>query len=171
LAFVLVRCGRLWRHPDAQSTVVSVWAGEEDMSNILSIIQLVVGLAPAIKGIYDAATSNTGVVDEIKKLSAPLATLLQQVGQEFFPKADPTIAIVGGLIAAFDPNTTKWLQGSINTLLRLSPPLAVDGQYGPLTKVAVEQMQTKLGLTVDGLAGKLTQAAIDAAIAKLPVIK
>jgi putative chitinase len=75
------------------------------------------------------------------------------------------------LIAAFDPNTTKWLQGALNTLLALNPPLAVDGQYGPKTKAAVEQMQAKLGLVVDGLAGKLTQAAIDAALAKLPVIK
>ncbi len=141
------------------------------MGNILNIIQLVVGLAPAIKGIYDAATTNTGVVDEIKKLSSPVATLLQQIGTEFFPKANPTIAIVGGLIAAFDPNTTKWLQGALNTLLTLNPLLVVDGQYGPKTKAAVEQMQTKLGLTVDGLAGKLTQAAIDAALAKLPVIK
>lgn len=140
------------------------------MNSILSVIQLVVGLAPAIKGIYDAATSNAGVVDEIKKLSAPLATLLQQIGQEFFPKANPTIAIVGGLVAAFDPNTTKWLQGSLNTLLALNPPLVVDGQYGPKTKAAVEQMQAKLGLTVDGLAGKLTQATIDAAIAKLPTL-
>ncbi len=141
------------------------------MTNILNIIQLVVGLAPSIKAIYDAATTNSGVVDEIKKLSNPVATLLQQIGQEFFPKANPTIAIVGGLIAAFDPNTTKWLQGALNTLLALNPPLVVDGQYGPKTKTAVEQMQVKLGLVVDGLAGKLTQAAIDMALAKLPVIK
>jgi len=142
------------------------------MGNILSIIQLVVGLAPAIKGIYDAATSNSGVVDEIKKLSSPVATLLEQIGSELFPKASPTIAIVGGLVAAFDPNTTKWLQGSLNTLLSLNPPLAVDGLYGPKTRTAVEQIQAKLGLkVVDGLAGKLTQAAIDAAISKLPVLK
>lgn len=139
--------------------------------NTLALIQLVIGLAPSIKAIYDAATTNTGVVDEIKKLSAPVATLLESIGQEFFPKASPTIAIVGGVIAAFDPNTAKWLQGALNTLLALSPSLVVDGVYGPKTKAAVEQMQTKLGLTVDGLAGKLTQAAIDAALAKLPVIK
>lgn len=138
--------------------------------NVLAIIQLVVGLAPSIKAIYDAATNNAGVVDEIKKLSTPLATLLQQVGQEFFPKADPTIAIVGGLIAAFDPNTAKWLQGSMNILLKLNPPLVVDGQYGPKTRAAVEQIQTKFGLKVDGLAGKLTQAAIDSALANLPTI-
>lgn len=143
------------------------------MTNILGILQLVVGLVPAIKGIYDAATTNSGVVDEIKKLSSPVATLLQQIGAEFFPKANPAIAIVGGLIAAFDPNTAKWLQGSLNILLAGTAgyvPLVVDGQYGPKTKAAVEQMQAKLGLTVDGLAGKLTQAAIDAALAKLPTL-
>jgi peptidoglycan hydrolase-like protein with peptidoglycan-binding domain len=145
------------------------------MANILGIIQMVVGFAPTIKAIYDAATSNAGVVDEIKKLSAPLATLLEQIGAEFFPRANPTIAIVGGLIAAFDPNTAKWLQGSINVLEKAwgwtDAPLVTDGLYGPKTKAAVERVQVKLGLVVDGLAGKLTQAAIDAAIAKLPILK
>lgn len=139
--------------------------------NTFAIIQLLLGSASSIKAVYDAATSNKSVVDEITALSKPVADLLTRFGQEFFPKANPTIALVGGVIAAFDPNTTKWLQGSLNVLLSPSPSLAVDGQYGPKTRAAVEQLQTKLGLTVDGLAGKLTQAAIAAAIAKLPTLK
>jgi hypothetical protein len=139
--------------------------------NTFSIIQLLLGSASSIKAIYDAAHSNKSVVDEITALSKPVADLLTKFGAEFFPKASPTIALVGGVIAAFDPNTTKWLQGALNILLRPSPNLAADGQYGPKTRAAVEQLQTKLGLTVDGLAGKITQAAIAGALAKLPTLK
>ncbi len=139
--------------------------------NTFSIIQLLLGSASSIKAIYDAATSNKSVVEEITALSKPVADLLTKFGAEFFPKASPAIAIVGGVIAAFDPNTTKWLQGALNVLLSPSPALAVDGYYGPKTLAAVEQMQTKLGLVVDGLAGKLTQAAIASALAKLPTLK
>jgi peptidoglycan hydrolase-like protein with peptidoglycan-binding domain len=139
--------------------------------NTFAIIQLFLSSASSIKAIYDAATSNKSVVDEITALSKPVADLLTKFGQEFFPKASPTIALVGGVIAAFDPNTTKWLQGALNVLLALDPPLRVDGQYGPKTKAAVEKLQTKLGLVVDGLAGKITQAAIATALAKLPVLK
>ena len=70
-------------------------------------------------------------------------------------------------VAAFDPDVTKWLQGSLNVLLDPSPNLVVDGRYGTMTRNAVEQLQTKLGLRVDGWAGEITKAAIAAALAKL----
>ncbi len=143
--------------------------------DFMKLLQLALGLAPAVKSIYDAATTNLGVVDEIKKLSGPLATMLEELGAAFFPKANPTIAIVGGVIAAFDPDTTKWLQTSINTLFKawgwLDVPLAVDGLYGPKTRAAVEKVQTKLGLKVDGLLGKVTKPAIEEVLSHLPVLK
>jgi len=138
--------------------------------NILSIIQMAVQWAPAVKAVIDAAESNTSLISKIKDLSSPLASLLEGLGAEFFPKAAPELHIVGGVLAAFDPNTTKWLQGSLNAILgsTLNPQLVVDGIYGPKTRSAVEQLQAKLGLTVDGLAGAITQAAISALLAKLP---
>lgn len=137
----------------------------------LAILQLALTYGPAVKALWDEASSNADLVTKIKQLSQPLANLLQDVGTRLFPQAAPQIAIVGGVIAAFDPNTTKWLQGALNTLLSPSPNLVVDGLYGPLTRDAVSKLQAKLGLKVDGLAGQITQAAIASALANLPTIK
>lgn len=134
----------------------------------LSIVQLAIQYGPIVKGILDAGVSNQGIVATIKQDAAPVAPLLERIGSQLMPKAAPTLHVLAGAIAAFDPNTTKWLQGSLNALLSPSPNLVVDGKYGPKTVAAVETLQAQLGLKVDGLAGQLTQAAISAALAKLP---
>ena len=136
--------------------------------DILSILQLAAGLAPTVKSILDAATGNESIVAKIKDISAPLAGILETVGETLFPKAAPALRIAAGAMAAFDPDVTKWLQGSLNALLDPSPGLVVDGLYGPKTRAAVEQLQTKFGLRVDGWAGSLTQAAIASALATKP---
>jgi len=96
----------------------------------------------------------------------PLAGVLDEVGAYLFPKVAPGLHIAAGAVAAFDPDVTKWLQGSLNILLEPSPNLVVDGVYGTMTRNAVEQLQAKLGLKVDGWAGEITKAAIAAALAK-----
>jgi lysozyme family protein len=65
---------------------------------------------------------------------------------------------------------TWWIQDSLNKITGLK--LAVDGDYGPATVVAVKQFQAKYGLVVDGKVGDKTSAAIDAELAKLsaPVV-
>lgn len=133
----------------------------------LTILQLALKFGPLVKEILDVAENNSAIVDKLRSLSAPLANLLETIGSNLFPKAKPALHIAAGAIAAFDPNVTKWIQGSLNTLLDPSPGLVVDGLYGPLTAGAVERVQKMLGLTVDGWAGKLTQAAIATALAKL----
>lgn len=138
------------------------------MTDILSILQLAVSFAPTIKTIIDEAESNDTIIQKVTALSPTLANILTGVGAQLFPKAAPTLQLVGGVLSSFDPNTTKWLQGSLNSLLSLSPPLVVDGMYGPKTAAAVEQFQTKYKLTVDGIAGTITQAALQAVLAKLP---
>jgi hypothetical protein len=132
------------------------------------ILQLAVQYGPLIKQIIDGALSNTDIVTKITTEAKPIASLLESIGAQFFPKAAPTLHIVGAVVAAFDPNTTKWLQGALNALLTPSPNLVVDGIYGNLTKAAVEQLQTQLGLKVDGIAGEITKAAITLALSKLP---
>lgn len=138
------------------------------MGSILSIIQAVVQWAPAVKAIIDEAASNDDIVTKLESLAPGLGTLIQSAGAELFPQASATLQTVGGVIAAFDPNTTKWLQGSLNTFLSLSPPLVVDGLYGPKTMAAVQAAQTKLKITVDGIAGTITQGALQAALSNLP---
>ena len=136
--------------------------------DVLSIIQLAAALAPTVKSILDAATGNASIVEKIKDISAPLAGILETVGETLFPKAAPALRVAAGAMAAFDPDVTKWVQGSLNVLVDPSPNLAVDGRYGPKTRAAVESLQTKYGLRIDGWAGTLTQAAIASALAAKP---
>lgn len=138
--------------------------------NVLSILQLAIQWGPAVKAILDEAATNDDIITKIQKLSPGLASVLEGIGAEFFPQAASQLHLVGGVLAAFDPNTTKWLQGSLNVLLSPSPNLTVDGLYGAKTKAAVILLQTKLGLAADGIAGQLTQAAIQVALSKLTTL-
>lgn len=130
----------------------------------IALIQLAVQYAPIVKQIIDEATSNDEIVQKVETLAAPVGAMISNLGSQLFPKSSAALQTVGAAIAAFDPNTTKWLQKSLNTMLTPSPNLTVDGIYGAKTQAAVVQLQSKLGLTPDGIAGKLTQAAIQAAI-------
>lgn len=134
----------------------------------LSLIPAIVSAASTIKTIIDVANSNADIVTKIKETVPQLAQMLEQYGGQFFPNVKPELKIAAAAMTAFDPNVTKWLQGSLNALVEPSPNLVVDGLYGPKTRAAVEALQAKLGLAVDGWAGQLTQVAISAALAKKP---
>ena len=119
------------------------------------LMQLVGPLTTAIE---------TGVsVNSIGSLitNPAILNVFETLGSQLFPKAAPQIAIVGSILATYSPNYVKWLQGLLNLYLKPTTPLKVDGSYGPLTTVAVEAAQTKLGLKVDGVAGDLTMAALN----------
>lgn len=139
--------------------------------NYLEIIQLAIQAAPLVKQIIDEATSNDEIVTKIESLASPVGTMISGLGAQLFPKSSSALQTVGAAIAAFDPNTTKWLQKSLNSMLTPSPALDVDGIYGAKTQAAVVALQTKLGLLPDGIAGKITQAAITTALQAVPTIK
>src|SRR5580765_7138587 len=119
----------------------------------LSIIQLAMQWGPTVKGIIDEASTNDAITTKIQTVAPALAGVLEQIGGQFFPQAAPALHIAAAAIAAFDPNTTKWIQNACNSFLTPSPNLVVDGQYVPKTKAAVIALQTQLGLTPDGVAG------------------
>jgi peptidoglycan hydrolase-like protein with peptidoglycan-binding domain len=52
------------------------------------------------------------------------------------------------------------LQRDMNRIFRGYPmmPLAVDGDFGPRTKLAVQEFQRRVGLEDDGIVGPLTWA-------------
>jgi len=132
----------------------------------MTIVQLAIQYGPAIKSVIDAAISNEDLAAKVKEVAAPLAKVLEDLGSKLFPKANPALHLVGGVLAAFDPNTTKWLQGALNNVLSPSPNLVVDGIYGPATRAAVEKFQKDHGLVTDGIAGAITQAALGALLTK-----
>ena len=133
----------------------------------LAILQTVVKYGPLIKEVVDEALTNESIVTKVTHLSAPFASVLEKVGAQFFPKVASEFHIAAAVMSAFDPNVTKWVQGSINQFVTPSPNLKVDGVYGPATKTAVEQLQTQLGLTADGWAGQMTQGAISKLLAEV----
>lgn len=134
--------------------------------NWFSLIPMLISAASTIKNIIDIANSNQDIVSKVRDTLPQLAGALEEYGGQLFPNVKPELKIAAAAMSAFDPNVTKWLQGSLNALVMPSPNLVVDGSYGPRTRAAVEALQAKLGLTADGWAGSITQSAIAALLAK-----
>ena len=132
----------------------------------LAIVQTLIQFASPVKGILDQADTNNGVVGAIKNLAGPVAGILEQIGASLFPKVAPEFHIAAAAMATFDPNITKWIQGALNKLVTPSPPLVVDGIYGPMTREAVSQFQANNGLVVDGWSGRITQGLLDTLLTK-----
>jgi hypothetical protein len=80
-----------------------------------------------------------------------LAHAIQRQGE---PAAHPTIRY-GSRGASVEEAQTK-----LNTA-GATPPLAVDGIFGPLTRAAVVEFQTNNSLSPDGIVGPLTWGALD----------
>jgi peptidoglycan hydrolase-like protein with peptidoglycan-binding domain len=117
--------------------------------------------APTIRNIIATASTNAEIGDKIMALAPDIAVLLEEIGAALFPQLAPALHLVAGAIATFDPDGVKWLQGALNAMLHLDPPLEVDGIYGPATAEAVKQAQAQLGLDPDGFAGVITRAALE----------
>lgn len=113
-----------------------------------------------------------GLTKDILQAVIPqFVPVLEATGARLFPKLAPEFHAVAAATTAYDPDFTKWLQGTLN--LFLADPkyiLVVDGQYGAATVLAVQAAQVKLGLEDDGWAGKITDAALRIAVVALPVI-
>jgi len=134
-----------------------------DPITALTLISTSVQVAGQVKELLDKGS----VTQQSLETAVPqIVPQLASLGASLFPKVAPELQAVAAASATFDPNVTKWLQGSLNKLLTPSPNLEVDGVYGPKTQEAVEAAQKQLGIPVDGWAGEVTQGAIIAALTK-----
>jgi len=134
----------------------------------LTIIPLVMKYGPDVVSLITQAVSNEDLETKLRNLSAPVASLIENIGSTLFPQASSTLHIVAGAIAAFNPDLVKWIQSGLSAVMTPSPNLVVDGIYGPKTKAAIQAFQKQQGLVIDGIAGALTQAAIDGLLASQP---
>lgn len=140
-------------------------------SAILSIVAAVVGEIPAIVKAWDTAPSNSLAKVGAVIVNTPVVSQLTDIGSQLFPKLSPELHAAAAALVIAHPNNTSWVQSALNVLastgyITLSPPLVVDGLYGPKTKAAVEAVQTKLHLPVTGFAADAEFAAIQSLLTK-----
>lgn len=83
-------------------------------------------------------------------MSFALILQLIQLGAQFLqtthtlspsPTTTSLSAIATAIVGAQDPNPIKWLQGALNA--SIGSTLAVDGQFGPRTEAALDQLLTR----------------------------
>jgi peptidoglycan hydrolase-like protein with peptidoglycan-binding domain len=125
----------------------------------------ILSLVSTIPSIIAVALRNEDVVAGVRAIaSSPLVGVLEAAAEKMFPKVGPALRLAAIALAAFDPDTTKWVQNALNIDLEdeLPAPLVVDGDYGPKTIDAVEMFQAKHGLRIDGWAGEVTKALLGA---------
>lgn len=145
------------------------------MNIALSLIPLLIRESLGIVNAWNSTPNNATYIDYLVKLAPEVGKFISDIGALLFPGAASNMQLVGGSIAAFNPNYTKLVQGQINVLspaLKLNiPPLVVDGIYGPRTKAGIEAVQEHFGIVKDGIVGNITQGWIAKALATLPEIK
>lgn len=127
---------------------------------------LIIQLINVIPKIQEAIRQGGNVLTIIQNLAPDLMPILQQIGAQLFPTVDSSKSAQAAIESIFDVDGTMWVQNQLNALGQ-TPPLTVDGSYGPLTTAAVKAYQTKKGLKVDGWAGPKTSASLAADVAKL----
>lgn len=129
-----------------------------DFSIILSLI----GLIGPISSLISTGISVNSIGETIK--DPAVQAVFKTVGAKLFPNAAPDMQIAGAVVSTYSPAYNMKVQNLLNSYLKLSPPLEVDGSYGPKTREAAKTAQKKLGVVEDGWAGDVTLAAIQAAL-------
>jgi Putative peptidoglycan binding domain len=136
----------------------------ELLVKLLPIIFRAINVAPQIQ---QAIRIGTPIVKAVEENAGDLLPLFGKIGAQMFPGIDDRLAPAAAASTMFDPIRVKWLQTALN-VLGATPPLDVDGEYGPMTRDAVLQFQKSHELVADGWAGDLTHAALQLALSKTP---
>jgi peptidoglycan hydrolase-like protein with peptidoglycan-binding domain len=135
------------------------------MEALLPLLFKIVQLAPQVRG---AIAAGTTALNAVNQAAPDLIPLLEQVGKTLFPDLSAANAQSAAGNMIFQYELIGSIQQDLNKL-GATPPLDVDGEYGPLTKAAVTKFQSEHPpLEVDGWAGPETMKAIAAAITALP---
>lgn len=138
----------------------------------LSLHQLA-AIAAKVTTVIGSAVHGTVTSDLLKRVVPEGIPFLEEIAEKLFPAVVPELKIAAAAITTFDPDRTRWLQEMTNTYLKLSPPIDVDGEYGPDTVAAVKKLQIQLvkdlgiPLVTDGFLGKLTMSVFQLALAKV----
>ena len=120
-----------------------------NITNIIPIFLKLMSLLPQLQAI----AKDPGSLLRNPALLQDLITSIMQIAGQLFP----TLGQQPSPIAASDH--IKRVQTALNAKGQ-TPPLVVDGQYGPMTTAAIKAFQTANGLTVDGWAGPETDAKL-----------
>jgi hypothetical protein len=121
-----------------------------------ALVLLVIGLYLA--GVFDSGTKPQPPASTPAQTTTAQTTTTTPVTPKTTRVPAPTVAVSFGALGA----PVKVLQ---RALVRLGDrPGPVDGDYGPLTKAAVERFQTSAKLVPDGIAGPKTLAALKRAL-------
>jgi hypothetical protein len=132
---------------------------------LLPIVFRAINVAPQIQ---EAMRIGTPIVKAVEENAGDLLPLLKEIGKQKFPDIDEKFAPAAAASTMFDPIRIKWLQTALN-ILGATPPLDVDGEYGPMTKDSVLQFQKAHELVADGWAGDATHTAMQLALSKRPI--
>lgn len=128
--------------------------------NWLALIALAEKYGPTLQWIWKAASSNDDFNSKIETVLPQIATYAVEIATQFFPDTAAAVQKVAGSVLTLNTQFVRYAQQACNVVLKLDPPLEVDGMYGPKTRAAVKQLQTQLGLMADGIFGKVTEAAV-----------
>jgi len=118
--------------------------------------------------VQEAIRIGTPIVKAVDENAGDLLPILKEIGKQKFPDIEDRFAPAAAASTMFDPIRIKWLQTALNAL-GANPPLDIDGEYGPMTKDAVQLFQKASKLVADGWAGDATHTALQLALSRRPI--
>lgn len=121
-----------------------------------ALVLILIGLFVA--GVFDSGTKPAAPPTTPTHSTTAQTTTTTPVQPKTIQVAVPTVAVSFGASGA----PVKVLQRALASLGDRPGP--VDGDYGPLTKAAVEKFQTSAKLAADGIVGPKTLAALKLAL-------
>jgi peptidoglycan hydrolase-like protein with peptidoglycan-binding domain len=136
-----------------------------------AFVPALVQLIPQIVSAFTRASGNglakvTAVIEQ-----TPVAKTLADIGAALFPKLDPELHAAAAALVNAHPDNTAYVQETLNFIsstgyITITPPLKVDGAWGPLTKAAVEKLQAKLGVPATGFFVDAEYSALSVIVSK-----